>query len=84
MIPIKLPKNEKDLIIERVQAYFEEERSEQIGTFAAEQMIDYMIKELGPFIYNQAITDVRKMLTQSMIAMDEELYALEKPLNNRK
>lgn len=79
MVPIKLPKEEKDQIIASVQHYFEEERSETIGNLAAEQLVDFLVQQLGPYIYNKAISDARQMLVQKLTSIDEELYALEKP-----
>ncbi len=84
MLSIKLPKEQKEEIVQSVQAYFEEERSESIGQLAAEQLIDFMIGELGPYIYNNAIEDARMMITGKMAQIDDELYALEKPLRNRR
>jgi uncharacterized protein (DUF2164 family) len=80
MIPIQLPKEQKDQIIRLVQSYFEEERSETIGGLAAEQLIDFMITQLGPYLYNKAIDDARKMLTQRMVQIDDDLYTLEQPV----
>jgi uncharacterized protein (DUF2164 family) len=82
IIPIKLPKEQKLELIKDVQNYFAEERSESIGELASEQFIDFMIKELGPYIYNKAIDDTRKLMNEKMNQMDDELYTLEKPLKN--
>lgn len=61
-IPIKLPREDKAEIIHHVQSYFKEERSETIGELAAEQFIDFMIQELGPYIYNKALVDARSFI----------------------
>ncbi|TDF95155.1 DUF2164 domain-containing protein [Paenibacillus piri] len=84
VIAIKIPKEQKTEMIRDVQAYFEEERSESIGDLGAEQFIDYMIKVLGPHIYNQAIEDSRKLISEKMNQLDDELYTLEKPIQNWK
>ncbi|GIP35349.1 DUF2164 domain-containing protein [Paenibacillus sp. J2TS4] len=84
MISIKLPKEDKEEIIEKVKAYFEQERSETIGDLGAEQFIDFMIKELGPYIYNKGITDARALINEKMMQIEDELYALEEPIDNRK
>lgn len=80
IIPIKLPKEQKTEIIRNVQAFFEVERSEEIGELGAEQLIDFMIKELGPYIYNKAIEDARHAIHEKINQIDDELYSLEKPL----
>ncbi|MCD9025472.1 DUF2164 domain-containing protein [Cohnella sp. NL03-T5] len=80
MISIKLPKEEKEEIVKNVQTYFEEERSEIIGALGAEQLIDFMIRELGPYIYNKAIADARTIINEKNNQIDDELYTLEKPI----
>lgn len=78
LIPIKLPKEQKDEIIRSVIAYFEAERSETLGVLGAEQLVDLMIKETGPYIYNKALEDSRKAVLQKTAEIEDELYALEK------
>ncbi|AJY73456.1 hypothetical protein VN24_00975 [Paenibacillus beijingensis] len=38
-----------------MQIFFEEERSETIGNIAAEQFVDFMIKEVGPYIITKQL-----------------------------
>ncbi|MNP75296.1 hypothetical protein D3C76_1723360 [compost metagenome] len=83
MLTIKLPKEQKAEIIRSVQAYFEDERSESIGELAADQLIDFMMHELGPFIYNKAVDDSRKLNKEKMLQLEDELYVLEKTTQNR-
>lgn len=78
IIPIKLPKEQKDHIIGNVRSYFENERSEEIGELAAGQLVDFMIKELAPYLYNKALEDARRVVAEKMNALEEELYSLEK------
>lgn len=80
MIPIRLPKEQKDEIVDRLKVFFEEERSESIGDLAAEQIIDFMMKELSPYVYNRAISDVRIMINEKFSQIEDELYAMEKPI----
>jgi len=79
MLMLKLPKEQKDQLISSIQQYFELERSETLGSIAAEQLLDFMIKEIGPHVYNHAIKDARKTVLERMQTMEDELYALEKP-----
>jgi len=84
IVPIKLPREEKEQIVRSVQQYFEEERAETIGNLAAEQLIDFMVQELGPHMYNKAIADARAVILEKISQVDDELYAIEKPIRNRK
>jgi uncharacterized protein (DUF2164 family) len=84
MIPIKLPKEQKEQILANLQSYFELERSETLGNLAAEQLIDFMIQQLGPYLYNKAIEDARQMLLEKMAGLEEELYSLQKPILHKR
>ena len=84
MIPIKLRKEQKDMIVGDLKAFFEEERSETIGNLAAEQFIDFMIKEIGPFLYNKGIEDARQLVMEQLVFVEEELYSLQRPIRNVK
>jgi uncharacterized protein (DUF2164 family) len=84
VITIKLPREEKDEIIEKVRTYFETERSETIGEIGAEQLIDFMIKELGPYLYNKGITDARVLINEKINQIEDELYSLEKRIPGRR
>jgi len=83
MIPIKLPKEQKEQLVHSLQTYFKSERAETIGNLEAEQMIDFMIAEMGPFVYNKAIEDARTVINQKMLQIEDELYTLEKPIQRR-
>lgn len=86
MTPTKLPKEHKLQLIAGVQHYFESEFSMEMGRLAAENVLDFMLKELAPYVYNQAVADARKVMEQQMASIEDELYALEQPLplDNRK
>ncbi|MFQ3545137.1 DUF2164 domain-containing protein [Halobacillus rhizosphaerae] len=73
-----LTKEERGYVMARVQEYFELERDEEIGELAADQLVDYMVKELGPIVYNKAIHDARQMVEQKVMNLDEDLLSLEK------
>ncbi|WP_138752012.1 DUF2164 domain-containing protein [Paenibacillus sinopodophylli] len=80
MLVMKLPKEQKEQLTARIQHYFELERSETIGSIAAEQLLEFVIQEIGPHLYNHAINDARKAVLERMQTLEDELYALEKPI----
>jgi uncharacterized protein (DUF2164 family) len=65
---------------DQIRHYFMEERGEEIGELAADNFLDFMLKELGPFVYNQAVQDARSVLIQKAASMEEDLFALERPI----
>ncbi|MFJ8530044.1 DUF2164 domain-containing protein [Bacillus sp. NPDC094106] len=78
MMNVKIPNEKKDELVEQIQQFFEEEDLEAIGRFQAERLIEEMIKLLGPYAYNQAIGDARKLITDKLSNIEEDLYVLEK------
>lgn len=80
MHPIKISREHKLQIASSIQDYFDTELSFEMGQLASENLLDFMLKELSPYIYNQALADARKVIEQKMISMEEDMYALEQPL----
>ncbi|WP_172252562.1 DUF2164 domain-containing protein [Saccharibacillus deserti] len=83
MIPIRVPKEDKDEMIADLRNFFYEERGEEIGSLAAEQLLDHMMKQFAPYIYNQAVRDAKAAVNEKMLQIEDELYALERPVNRR-
>jgi uncharacterized protein (DUF2164 family) len=83
MIPLKMSREEKVRIVERIKTYFDEERGEVIGDLAAEQLLDFISGEIAPYVYNKALYDARQAVNERFAQIDEDLYTLEKPLGRR-
>jgi uncharacterized protein (DUF2164 family) len=81
LIGLKIPRENKEALIKRVQEYFYEERSEEIGDLAAEFLLDFITKEIAPVIYNQAITDAIKLVGQQMISLEEDLHSIRQTID---
>ncbi|MDO7907008.1 DUF2164 domain-containing protein [Paenibacillus sp. JX-17] len=77
MKPMQIPREQKLIISEGIQHYFQMEFGQEIGQLAAENFMDYMLKELSPYVYNQALADARQVMEQKLASLDDELYALE-------
>lgn len=77
----KMPKAEinlnaelKETLVENLQKYFWEERGEELSNFRAELLLDFIVSEIGPYIYNQAIEDSYNFMNNKI----EDLFSLEK------
>jgi uncharacterized protein (DUF2164 family) len=77
---IKLPREQKLEIAVKIQNYLNMEFSEEIGRLPTEIFLDFILKEISPYIYNQAIEDARSIIEQRIILLDEDICALEVPL----
>jgi uncharacterized protein (DUF2164 family) len=80
MNPVRLPKEQKERVVNELRSFMEAEWSYQAGHLAAEQLLDVILKELTPIIYNQAIGDARHLLTEHMARIEDDLYSLERPI----
>ena len=76
MIALELNKQHRTQAISSLQRYFEE-NLEPIGDLPAGLLLNFILEEIGPVIYNQAIADAQTRLTQRVADLNGELYADE-------
>lgn len=57
---IELNKAEIDVIIPSIQRYVEEEFDLDIGDMKARFLMEYFLKEIGPFAYNKGVKDAEE------------------------
>jgi uncharacterized protein (DUF2164 family) len=67
-------------MISEIQRFFYEERSEEIGNLAAENILEFVKNHLGPYFYNEAIKDARNLMEEKLASVEDDLYALEKKI----
>ncbi|HWA95949.1 MAG TPA: DUF2164 domain-containing protein [Terracidiphilus sp.] len=77
MMQFELTKPQRTAAIASLQRYFEEELSEPIGDLKAGLLLNYILEEIGPVIYNQAINDAQTRLSARVADLNGELYADE-------
>ena len=74
MKTIQLTDLQKERLVAQLQTLFGTEFDEHLSDFRAEQILDLMLKTLGPEIYNTAIQDARAFLQSKLDDMDGEVY----------
>lgn len=74
---IELSKQARDEAIASLRRYFEENLPEPIGELPAGLLIDFFVQEVGPVIYNRAISDAQARMTMSLADLSGELFADE-------
>ena len=74
---IELPKQARADAIASIRRYFEENFAEPIGELAAGLLLNYIVEEIGPVIYNRAIADAQARVQQRVGDLSGELYADE-------
>ena len=74
MKQITLSEERRERLVGQVQTLFQSEFDEALSAFRAEQVLELMLKTLGPGIYNQAVQDVRAHLQSRLDDLDGEVY----------
>ena len=74
---IKFSKEKEKKLIESLKHYFEENMENEIGDLKAGLLFDYILKEIGPIIYNQAILDAQTYMTEKINEIDSSCYKPE-------
>lgn len=77
MTTIELSKQMRADAIASIQRYFEENSREPIGDLPASLLLNFFVEEIGPVIYNQAISDAQARMQQRISDLNGELYADE-------
>ena len=62
MSKIEFSKQEKAIIIDKIQLYFKEELDQDIGQFDAEFLLDFFSEEVGAYYYNRGIYDAQAIV----------------------
>ncbi|HTA78066.1 MAG TPA: DUF2164 domain-containing protein [Terracidiphilus sp.] len=76
MKEIELEKREREQALASIKRYFEEEL-EPIGDLPAGLLLNFVLEEIGPVIYNRAIADAQTRLATRVADLNGELFADE-------
>jgi len=74
MPTIELAKQLRGDAIASIQRYFEE-NLDPIGDLPAGLLLNYILEEIGPAIYNQGVADAQARLQLQLTDLTGELYA---------
>ena len=77
MTTIELTKQQRAETIASLQRYFREELPEPIGDLPAGLLLNFILEEIGPLIYNKAISDAQDRMAMRVQDLNGELYAEE-------
>ncbi len=79
MAEIKFSKEEKDILIDKIQTYFQDELDRELGQFEVDFLLDFISKEIGSFFYNQGLRDAQSVLEEKVETINDAIYEIEKP-----
>ena len=79
MSSVEFTSEEKNILVHKIQDYFHNELSEDIGQFDAEFLLDFFSKEIGPYHYNRGLQDARTLIEENVQNLSQTFYEMEKP-----
>lgn len=76
MVTLELDNQQRTAAISSLKRYFEE-NLEPIGDLPAGLLLNFFLEEIGPVIYNRAISDTQARMMQRVSDLNGELYSDE-------
>ena len=71
---IELPKDVRRQAVASIDRYVLENMEEKIGNVAAAGLLGFLLEEIGPAIYNQAVRDVQERIRLRVEEVDLEVH----------
>lgn len=71
---IELPKEARAQLITSIERYFKQNMDEPIGNVEAGALLGFFIEELGPLVYNKAVSEVQERLQTVVMELDLNVY----------
>jgi Uncharacterized conserved protein len=76
---IELSKISRKEALASIIRYFKEVREEEIGQIAAGGLLEFVLEEIGPSVYNKAVADILKRLQMAVTELDTDFHEEEFP-----
>lgn len=77
MVRAKLTRDTESRMRDSIKRFFSEHMEEDIGDLKAGLVLEYFLKDLGPTIYNLAITDAQEYFQKRTADLDGACYEKE-------
>lgn len=71
---IDISKEARQVAIASIERYFREQMDEPIGNVAAGGLLNFLIEEIGPLIYNKAVIDAQERMAARVGELDIEIH----------
>lgn len=73
---IQLTDEQKRSLMEEIQAFYLDERDEEIGIIHQQQLVDLFLEKLAPVVYNKALDDAMKWYKIQQDNIESDYYLL--------
>lgn len=74
---IKLKSEVEEQLSGSLRRYWKQEEDDDLGELRAKMFLKFIIEEIGPSIYNQAIQDAQEYMQEKASEMEISCYAEE-------
>lgn len=74
---IELSKDTEKYLLGSVKRFFSEELDEEIGDLKAGRVLGFMLREVGPSVYNQAMADAQSWMKEKVEELGDARYEPE-------
>jgi uncharacterized protein (DUF2164 family) len=71
-MPIELTREARDRAVASIERYFADELDQRIGNVAAGALLGFFLEEIGPLVYNKAVSQVQERLQERVQELDIE------------
>jgi len=78
-MPIELDKARRDTLLNAIKQHVSEVFEQDIGDLKAALLLDFVLREIGPAIYNNAVADAQAVMTEMVAELDGTCFEPESP-----
>ena len=81
---IKLKPEAQARFIASIKRYFAENLDDDIGDLKASLLLDFVLSEIGPTVYNRAVADAQAKIQDAALELDSACYEADPGYWNKK
>ena len=71
---IELDKTQRADAIASIERYFEQHLEQRIGNIQAGALLNYILEEIGPSLYNRGVADAQERMRMRVDELDIEVH----------
>lgn len=69
--------SEKELLINKLQRYFNKELDVELGQFDGDFLLDFISENIGAYFYNRGLQDAQTILNSKIETLNEAIAEIE-------
>lgn len=73
-----ISREDKELLLQKVQRHLSEEAEVEIGRFEVESLVDLVARLIGTHYYNKRLRDAQALLARQVDQVNDALYEMER------